>query len=120
MDRMVNYIWLAWKFTYMLKTYKTYNLMVGFSKYEFYNKLLGGIILLRVALNITCIQLLYIYIYIWVYTATRVISKLTFPALLFIYLFKGWDSKLNNFFTFQESNFKINSTLCCATLFFTY
>ena len=37
--------------------------MVGFSKYEFYNKLLGGIILLRVALNITCIQLIYIYIY---------------------------------------------------------
>ena len=47
----------------MLKTYKTYNLTVGFSKYEFYNKLLGGIVLLRVAQSITCIQLIYIYIY---------------------------------------------------------
>ena len=70
MDRMVNYIWLAWKFTYMLKTYKTYNLTVRFSKYEFYNKLLGGIILLRVALNITCIQLIYIYIYMSLYSNT--------------------------------------------------
>ena len=44
--------------------------MVGFSKYEFYNKLLGGIILLRVALNITCIQLIYIYIYMSLYSNT--------------------------------------------------
>ena len=26
----------------MLRIYRTYNSMVGFSKYEFYNKLLGG------------------------------------------------------------------------------
>ena len=32
----------------MLKTYKTCNLTVGFSKYEFYNKLLGGVTWLRV------------------------------------------------------------------------
>ena len=40
---------------------RTYNLMVGFSKYEFYNKLLGDVTLLRVTLGITWTQL-YIYI----------------------------------------------------------
>ena len=32
----------------MLKTYKTFNLTMGFSKYEFYNKLLDVVILFRV------------------------------------------------------------------------
>ena len=31
----------------MLKTYKTCNLTMKFSKYKFYNKLLDGVILLR-------------------------------------------------------------------------
>ena len=39
---------MACKLAYMLRTYRTCNSMVGFSKYEFYNKLLGGITLLRV------------------------------------------------------------------------
>ena len=42
-DQMVNYIRLEWKLACMLRTYKTCNLMVGFSKYEFNNKLLGGV-----------------------------------------------------------------------------
>ena len=43
MDQMVNYIRLTWKLTCMLRTYKTCNSMVGFSKYEFNkNKLLTG------------------------------------------------------------------------------
>ena len=37
----------------MLKTYTTYNSNVWFSKYKFYNKLLGGIILLRVTIGVT-------------------------------------------------------------------
>ena len=37
----------------MLKTYRTYNSTVGFSKYEFYNKLLGSVILLRVTPSVT-------------------------------------------------------------------
>ena len=46
---------------------RTYNLMVGFSKYEFYNKLLGGVTLLRVTSGVTWTQLsLSIYIYILV------------------------------------------------------
>ena len=46
---MVNYIRLAC----LLRPYKTCNLNVGFSKYEFSNKLLGGITFFRVTLGPT-------------------------------------------------------------------
>ena len=39
MDWMVNYIWLTWNLAYMLRTHKTCNSTVGFSKYKFNNKL---------------------------------------------------------------------------------
>ena len=61
MDWMVNYIQLAWKLACMLRIYRTCNSMAGFSKYEFYNKLLGGVILLRVTPGVTWTQP-YIYI----------------------------------------------------------
>ena len=71
MDRMVNYIQLSC----MLRTYITYNSTMGFSKYEFYNKLLGDVILLRITPNVTWTQPhthththththIYIYIYL--------------------------------------------------------
>ena len=44
MNRMVNNIQLAW----ILRTYRTCNSMVGFSNYDFYYKLLVGVILLKV------------------------------------------------------------------------
>ena len=53
---MVNYIRLAWKLTCMLRTYKTYNATVGFSKYEFNNKLLVGVIFFRVISGVTWTQ----------------------------------------------------------------
>ena len=37
--------------------------MVGFSKYELYNKLLGGMTLFRLTLGVTWTQPIYIYIY---------------------------------------------------------
>ena len=40
----------------MLKTYRTSNSTVDFSKYEFYNKLLSGVILLRVTPGVTWTQ----------------------------------------------------------------
>ena len=43
MNRMVNNI----KLTSMLRTYKIYNSIIEFSKYEFYNKLLDSVILLK-------------------------------------------------------------------------
>ena len=46
---MVNYIRLAC----MLRTYKTYNPMIGFLKYEFNNKLLGDVTFFRVTLGAT-------------------------------------------------------------------
>ena len=48
----------------MLRTYRTYNSTVGFSKYEFYNKLLDGVTLLKVTPSVTWTQPIYIYIYI--------------------------------------------------------
>ena len=53
MDETVNNILLAWKLACMLKTYKTYNPTVRFPKYEFNNKLLSDVTLLRVTSGIT-------------------------------------------------------------------
>ena len=65
MDRIANNIQLTWKLVRMLKTYKTCKSTVGFSKYEFYNKLLGGVTVVTITLGVTWTQLIYIYIYIW-------------------------------------------------------
>ena len=46
----------------MLRTYRIYNLIVGFSKYEFYNKLLGDITLLRTTTGVTQTQHTHTYI----------------------------------------------------------
>ena len=55
--------WLIWKLACMLKTYKTCNPMVRFLKYEFNNKLLGGVTLLRLVISsVTWTQHIYIYI----------------------------------------------------------
>ena len=63
MNWMKNYIWLTWKLACMLKTYKTCNPMVRFLKYEFNNKLLGSVTLLRsVISSVTWTQHIYIYI----------------------------------------------------------
>ena len=37
----------------MLRTYRTYNSTMRFSKYKFYNKLLGDVVLLRVTPGVT-------------------------------------------------------------------
>ena len=46
---MVNYI----RSVCMLKTYKTCNPIVGFLKYEFNNKLLGGVTTFRIMSGVT-------------------------------------------------------------------
>ena len=53
---MTNYIWLEWKLACMLRTYRECDLTVGFSKYEFNNKLLIGVTFFRVTLSVTWIQ----------------------------------------------------------------
>ena len=60
---MVNNIQFTWKLIRMLRTYRTCNSTVGFSEYDFYNKLLAGVTLLRVTPGVTWTQLIYIYIY---------------------------------------------------------
>ena len=64
MNKIVNNIQLAWKLACMLRTYRTCNPTVRFPKYEFNNKLLGGVILLGIRLGVIWTQLIYIYIYI--------------------------------------------------------
>ena len=48
MNWIVNNIWLIWKFACMLRTYRTYNPTLRFSKYKLNNKLLSDVTLLRV------------------------------------------------------------------------
>ena len=62
-SELVNNIQLTWKLAWLLRTYRTCNSTVWFSKYKFYNKLFGGVILLRVTLGVIWTQP-YIYIYI--------------------------------------------------------
>ena len=45
--------------------------MVGFSKYELYNKLLGGMTLFRLTLGITWTQPIYIYIWSQMFNTLR-------------------------------------------------
>ena len=45
----------------MLSTYRTCNSIVRFSKYEFYNKLLSGVTLLKITQSIIWTQPIYIY-----------------------------------------------------------
>ena len=44
---MINNIQLTWKLAWLLRIYRTCNLTMRFSKYEFYNKLLGDVTLFR-------------------------------------------------------------------------
>ena len=44
---------MAWKLACMLRTYKTCNPMVRFSKYELNTKLLGGVTFFRVTSGVT-------------------------------------------------------------------
>ena len=55
-NKMGSYIWLAWKLACILKTYRTCDLMVGFSKYEFKNKLLVGVTFFKVTSGVTQTQ----------------------------------------------------------------
>ena len=47
---------MAWKLTCMLRSYKTCNQMVGFSKNEFNNNLLDGVTFFRVTSDKTQTQ----------------------------------------------------------------
>ena len=53
---MVNYIRLALKLTCMLRPCRKYNPTVGFSKYEFTNKLLIDVTFFRVTSGVTRTQ----------------------------------------------------------------
>ena len=45
---------MTWKLACMLRPYRTCNPTIGFLKYEFNNKLLGGVTFFRVTSGVTC------------------------------------------------------------------
>ena len=47
---------MAWKLACMLTTYRAWNPIVGFSKYDINNKLLGGVSFLKIMSNVTWTQ----------------------------------------------------------------
>ena len=53
---MVNYTRLAWKLACILRTYIKCDPTIGFSKYEFNNKLLVGVTFFRVTSSVTWTQ----------------------------------------------------------------
>ena len=53
---MVNYTRLAWKLVWVLRTNRKCDPTVGFSKYEFNNKLLVGMTFFRVTSSVTWTQ----------------------------------------------------------------
>ena len=55
-DQMINYIQLKWKLACMLRTYRTCNPIVEFSKYEFNNKLLDDVTFFKVTSSVTWTQ----------------------------------------------------------------
>ena len=59
---MINYIQLVWILACMFRIFRKCNPTVGFSKYEFNNKLLSGVTLLRITPGVTWTQSIYIYI----------------------------------------------------------
>ena len=61
MNQIVNNIQLTWKLAWLLRTYKTCNSSVRFSKYEFYNKLLGGVTSLWIIPCVIRTQPIYIF-----------------------------------------------------------
>ena len=48
---------MAWKLACMLRTYRACNPTVGFSKYEFNDKLLGGVTIFGVTSGVTWTKL---------------------------------------------------------------
>ena len=80
-------IQFTWKFAWMLRTYRTCNSTIGFSKYEFYNKLLGGVTLLRIIPDVTWIQPTYIYIYKHIHTYIHTHTHLLYEKLGFFFFF---------------------------------
>ena len=76
----------------MLRTYRKCDPTVGFSKYEFNNKLLIGVTFFRVTSSVTYnhlflifnkIERVIIYIYIYIYTFMIIIITIHFKLYLF-------------------------------------
>ena len=121
---MINYIQLTWKLACMLRTYRTCNSMVEFSKYELNNKLLSGVTLLEITPSVTWTQPTYIYTHthscvcfawknkIWIFKAYLIWSnsKLSSHFSIFMiqtqfFLIKWWSPHNQNSYKNQEKQY---------------
>ena len=91
---------MAWKFACMLRTNRKCDPTVGFSKYEFNNKLLVGVIFFRVTSSVTWTQP---YI-----SWSNGLSPIDFQINLSIYKLnsqnKNYTHKIKNIFFFYKIN----------------
>ena len=78
---MVNNIQLIWQLAWMLRTYRTCDLTLRFSKYEFYNKLLGDVTLFRVTQGVTLNNVTPLNICNWM----RNFTNLPLDYVIFVY-----------------------------------
>ena len=76
MNWIVNYIKLAW----MLRIDKTCNPTIEFSNYDFYNKLLGGVTLLKVTLGVIWTQHTHTHTHTHTQTYTHTLLITGFPV----------------------------------------
>ena len=105
-------IQFTWKFAWMLRTYRTCNSTIGFSKYEFYNKLLGGVTLLIITPNVTWTQPIYIYIYTHTYTHTYICTCICymwnldiFSSLIYLLFKRNYSTWKHN----RDANYRVNN-----------
>ena len=101
---MVNYNWFAWKLACMWRTYRKCNPMVGLSKYEFNNKLLGDATFFRITLGVTYTQPRFL-------NSLRILTNLPLDYIIFIYfscLQNFMWSKINSHVINQLSKFKFS------------
>ena len=107
MDRIVNNNQLIWKLVWMLRIYRTCNLTMEFSKYEFYKKLFSDITLFRVTPDVTWTQR---YIYICIDTHTLTLMIFLFPPI--------WRKKKSLFMFFKRPSHQ--KLYYVAPLFFSF
>ena len=78
---------MTWKLACMLRTYIAWKPTVGFSKYEFNNKLLGGVLFFRITSSVTWTQP---YIFLIQYEFWQIYREITlFSYIFYAYKFQG-------------------------------
>ena len=102
---MVNYTQLTWKLACMLRENRKCDPTVGFSKYEFNNKLLVGVTFFRVILRVTWTQT---YIFLFDVNFDKSIVRLHYLHMFFKHTKFQGDQRL---IVMSSINY-LNSSFC--------